>query len=167
MENTRFVAIDVETANNKRGSICQIGIACYENGQIAQEWESLVNPEDIFWDLNIDIHGIKEHHVKDSPTFPMLKNKLFSFLNTHLENQIVVSHSNFDKSAISQVCEKYIFALPNCKWIDSIKIAKDAWPELVNDGYGHSVICDFLNYKFKHHDALADAEACGYLTLKA
>jgi len=41
-----FVAIDVETANSDMASICQIGIAKFENGILVEEWVSLVNPED-------------------------------------------------------------------------------------------------------------------------
>jgi DNA polymerase-3 subunit epsilon len=37
-----FVAIDVETANEKRNSICQIGVVQFKDGAIADCWETLV-----------------------------------------------------------------------------------------------------------------------------
>ena len=43
-----FVAVDVETANSDRASICQIGIAVFKDGKLADEWVSLINPEDHF-----------------------------------------------------------------------------------------------------------------------
>lgn len=52
----RFVAFDVETANENRSSICQIGLAFFENGQLVETWESLVNPKTYFADMNIAIH---------------------------------------------------------------------------------------------------------------
>ncbi len=38
-----FTAIDVETANAVRASICQLGIVRVENGAIVDLWESLGN----------------------------------------------------------------------------------------------------------------------------
>ena len=54
----KFVAIDVETANAKRASICSIGAAVFEDGQLSSEWYSLVDPKDHFNAINISIHGI-------------------------------------------------------------------------------------------------------------
>jgi DNA polymerase-3 subunit epsilon len=39
-----FVVIDVETANADLSSICQVGIASFREGDLADTWESLVNP---------------------------------------------------------------------------------------------------------------------------
>jgi DNA polymerase-3 subunit epsilon len=43
----QFVAIDVETANPNMGSICQVGLARFVNGQLAEEWCTLVDPEEL------------------------------------------------------------------------------------------------------------------------
>jgi DNA polymerase-3 subunit epsilon len=51
-------------------SICQIGVAKYSNGKLLEEWSSLINPEDYFDHINVEIHGIDEDDVVDSPTFP-------------------------------------------------------------------------------------------------
>ena len=58
-----FVAIDVETANADMASICQIGVARYVEGELVEEWSSLVDPEDYFDPFNIEIHGITERNV--------------------------------------------------------------------------------------------------------
>jgi len=49
----RFVAIDVETANPDYSSICQIGVALFENGIITKTWATLINPEDYFDPINM------------------------------------------------------------------------------------------------------------------
>lgn len=41
------------------GSICQIGIAKFADGELAGEWSTFVDPEDYFDDVNIAIHGIE------------------------------------------------------------------------------------------------------------
>jgi DNA polymerase-3 subunit epsilon len=52
-----FVALDVETANADSSSICQIGLATFEDGCLVDEWSTLVNPEDYFDPFNVSIHG--------------------------------------------------------------------------------------------------------------
>ena len=65
-----FIALDVETANADMASICQIGIARYAEGKLVEEWSSLIDPEDYFDFINVDIHGITEDDVVGCPTFP-------------------------------------------------------------------------------------------------
>jgi len=43
-----FVALDVETANADLSSICQIGIATFRDGKLADSYVSLVDPDDYF-----------------------------------------------------------------------------------------------------------------------
>ena len=62
----RFVAIDVETANADMGSICQIGLARFVDGELAEEWGTLVDPEDSFDAVNVSIHGIDRRMVEDN-----------------------------------------------------------------------------------------------------
>ena len=62
-----FNAIDVETANHNRSSICQIGITQVVDGSVIDRWGTLVNPEDEFDVYNVRIHGIKPEHVTDAP----------------------------------------------------------------------------------------------------
>lgn len=42
----QFVALDVETANADQASICQVGLVRFEGGDVADTWETLVDPED-------------------------------------------------------------------------------------------------------------------------
>jgi DNA polymerase III subunit epsilon len=59
----RFVAIDVETANADMASICSIGAAIFDEGHLASEWQSLVNPDDYFDPIHVSIHGIDQNKV--------------------------------------------------------------------------------------------------------
>ncbi len=56
----RFVAIDVETANANMASVCSIGVAAFEDGTLASEWYSLIDPDDYFDPVNVSIHRIQE-----------------------------------------------------------------------------------------------------------
>lgn len=48
-----FISLDVETANWNPGSICQIGIAFFIDGQAIKRWSTLINPEEEFNSYNI------------------------------------------------------------------------------------------------------------------
>lgn len=40
-----FAAIDFETANNKRSSVCSVGIVIVRGGEIVDKFYSLIKPE--------------------------------------------------------------------------------------------------------------------------
>ena len=46
MEN--FAAIDFETANEQRTSVCSVGVVIVRNGEIADSYYSLIRPEPVF-----------------------------------------------------------------------------------------------------------------------
>ena len=54
-----FTAIDFETAQGYRWSICQVGIVRVVDGIIIEELNILVQPPDnYYWPQFINIHGI-------------------------------------------------------------------------------------------------------------
>ena len=159
----RFAAIDVETANPNMSSICQVGVAIFENESVKTEWQSLIDPEDFFYPFNCSVHGIEEHHVRDAPIFPAISSELLEMLGEHP----TVAHTHFDRSAIVQTCKKYGISLPNLRWLDSARVARRAWPQFANKGYGLRNICDHIGYSFRHHDALEDAKAAGQVLVAA
>lgn len=158
-----FVAIDVETANADMASICQIGVAKYKNGELAEEWSSLVDPEDYFDFINIDIHGITEEDVAGKPTFPEVASQLADFLN----GAVCVSHTHFDRVSISRALEKNELPGFDTTWLDSARVARRAWEEFSWGGYGLANVCNKIGYEFNHHDALEDAKASGRVLLAA
>ncbi|PCI39161.1 MAG: transposase [Elusimicrobia bacterium] len=158
-----FVAIDVETANADQASICQIGLAYFQDGKCQEEWKSYVNPEDYFEEINISIHGITSRTVKDAPKFPTV----FDRITKILETTIIVSHMPFDKIAVTRAAEKYDLALPESRWLDSAKVTRRAWEQCSKKGYGLGNIAKILGLKFEHHDAGEDARAAGLVILAA
>jgi len=159
----RFFVIDVETANADLASICQIGIVSFQDKQVVETWESLVNPEDEFDGVNISIHGITEEKITSAPIFP----NIFDNLCSRLEGQIVVSHMPFDRVALARVAEKYDLPILNCTWLDSAKVARRTWKQFAYSGYGLANLAKELEVEFQHHDALEDARAAGEILLKA
>lgn len=158
-----FVAIDVETANRRRSSICQIGLAFYEGGKLSGEWETYVNPREIFEWFNTKLHGIDQIIVKDAPDISKISGKLYKYL----DNRIVVCHTNFDQAAISQAFAKYQLRTPGCTWMDSCRVARRTWEKVAVGSYGLNSLCTYLGYNFRHHDALEDAKAAGHIVVCA
>lgn len=159
----KFSVIDVETANADFSSICQIGIAEFENGELINSWETLVNPEDYFDSHNTSIHGITNRMVKEAPTFPQILSEIVQRVN----GKILFHHMPFDRLALNRVCYKYDLACLSPTWIDSAKVVRRTWKEFCSSGYGLKNITRHLGITFNHHNALEDAIATGKVLLKA
>jgi DNA polymerase III subunit epsilon len=158
-----FVAIDVETANPKVDSICQIGLVKFQNGAVVSSLEKLLDPEDYFDDFNSYIHGIFENDVKGCETFKDAYNVIVDFIG----DNAVVSHSGFDKASLLQACLKYNLPQINTFWIDSAKVARRTWDFCRYKGYGLKKLCRRFKIELDHHDALSDAKAAGVIFCKA
>jgi len=159
----KFVAIDVETANSDHASICQIGIVKSENGVLTDEWVSYVDPESRFSRRNIRLHGIDERAVCGAPTVAELQ----AVLHDHLNGQIVVSHSPFDRIALRKVAARYQLKKPEMTWLDSLRVARRTWAKGAVESYKLPDLCKMLGYEFVHHDALEDAKAAAHVLHKA
>jgi len=158
-----FTAIDVETANPDLASICQIGIVTFKDGAIADHWQSLVNPEDYFDDLNVSIHGIDERAVRRAPKF----SEVCEVVARHLQTNVVASHSAFDRVAVVRVHEKYRLKQPNWRWLDTTRVVRRAWPEFAQQGQGLKNVAESLRIDFQHHDAQEDARVAGEILVRA
>lgn len=156
-----FVVIDVETACSRVSSICQVGIVGFKNGVEVFQYETLVDPRDRFSSFNTRIHGITCDHVLGAPTF----GDIHAVVDGHLAGRITVAHSFFDKGALGAACATHGRAAIETTWLDSVRVAKRAWPELAS--HRLNVLTKFLGIRHKHHDALSDARAAGMVIVRA
>lgn len=159
-----FNAIDVETTNADRASICQIGIVQVRNGSLGKEWCVLVDPEDWFDPWNVFIHGIDSKAVNGAPTLPDLHTELTRWLG----GAVIVSHTSFDRVAFERAFTKYDLPQLEAVWLDSAKVARRAWSDKFGSrGYGLKKLAEHFEIEFNHHDALQDAKAAAQILLKA
>ena len=160
-----FVAVDVETANQNIGSICQIGLATVRAGKVENVWTQLINPGDSFASINISIHGIHKDMVKNSPKFDEIYDELKSRFS---QVEVVVSHTLFDLRAISAACKYSQKPLLEKTWLDSAYIARRSWPEKYSrKGYNLAKIASDFGIPFSHHDAGEDARAAAEIVIRA
>ena len=147
IEKLNFVSLDVETANYNRSSICQIGIATVRSGKIVEVWSELVNPETDF--IHTSIHGIDDTMVLKARTFKEIYHELEKRLSG-----IVVSHTSFDKNAISEACQLHSKPMFRVQWLDSAEMVRRAWPDRYGKrGYNLKNVARDLGIDFRHHDA--------------
>jgi DNA polymerase-3 subunit epsilon len=150
-----FTAIDFETAQGYRWSICQVGLVRVENGVITQELDILVQPPDNYYWYNFTkIHGISAKDTLNAPTFNQVWDRIASFI----ENQNVIAHNGFgfDFPVLNKTLEYYCMPTPDYNKFCTYKIYKS---NLAN-------LCQEHNIPLNHHDALSDARACAELYLK-
>lgn len=159
----RFVALDVETANHDRASICQIGVACVRPDNSIETWVTYVDPQTSHW-VFTGLHGIDNKMVLGGPTFA----EVLPVLEEFIGGVEVYQHSGFDRSAIRAATAVLGRSEPDWIWQNSVTVARRAWPELKgNGGHGLASLKNHLGLSFNHHDAGEDARAAAEVVLHA
>lgn len=94
IENLNFIALDVETANSSKGSICSLGLVTVKNGAIINSEEYLIKPKDLhFNSINTKIHGITAEQVRHSPEFV----EIWKIIAPKILESLVIAHNtDFD-----------------------------------------------------------------------
>lgn len=152
-----YIAIDFETANKNRVSVCAIGIVFIKGYSIVHKIHHLIKPPDseIFSQRHINIHGITEEDVNDALNFEDLWNIDFvKYLN---DNLVVFHNASMDLSNLKNLFSYYEIEYYNIQWIDTMYLAeKTGNPKKLVD-----LAAKFNINIESHHDPLSDAKVCG------
>ena len=159
-----FLAVDVETANQRRDSLCALGAVRVEDGSVAAEWSTLVDPEVEFAEFNTRIHGIGPDDVSGAPTFPQAAQQL---VEAGEGTECLVAHNAaFDISVLSRTWERYGGQLPRVRFACTQVFARRWFPGWPSYSLSYAVeqlelhdVCG----EGAHHDPLWDARACAGL----
>ena len=66
-----FIAIDFETANFEKSSVCSVGICIVQNGEIVDNYYSLIRPVPNYYCQRCqEVHGLGPSDTNDAPEFP-------------------------------------------------------------------------------------------------
>lgn len=157
-----FAAIDFETANNERTSVCSVGVVIVKNGEIVDKFYSLIHPEpDYYLYWNIKVHGITQQDTENAPVFSAVWKQIMP----KIEGLPLVAHNKaFDEGCLKAVFRAYCMDYPDyqfhCTYQASRKIKGLCNHQL------HTV-AEYCGFELKnHHHALADAEACACIALQ-
>lgn len=158
-----FLALDFETATADFTSVCQVGAVLFREGQPVDTFISLVDPDDYFDAMNVSIHGIDEEAMRGAPKF----GEVYIKLELLMANRVVVSHTSFDRSVMSQCEQRHNLTRPACQWLDTAMVVRRTWPRYARQGYGLGNVAQDLGIEFRHHDAAEDARAAGHILVRA
>lgn len=155
---TRIVAVDVETPNGRDAAICQIGIVVAEYGEIVKTESYLVDPEVPFDPVNISIHGITPAAVSGAPNFPTLWPRIAEYFT----GSVVVAHNAaFDLGMIADTLERYGIPVPPITYCCTVQMARRRFARETYGSYRLDTLCVAFDIPLEsHHDALCDALAC-------
>ncbi len=176
-----FIAIDFETANQQSSSICSVGVVMVHNGQVADTFYRLIQPEPNYYNYWCQrVHGLSQQDTDDAPVFPIVWEQLEKHINdVFFPDQLVfenrrdsiasipfVAHNaRFDEGCLKAVFRVYQMDYPNYHFYDTLTAARRQ--------FGHSLpnhqlqtVAAACGYDLQnHHHALADAEACAAIAL--
>ena len=151
-----FTAIDFETAQYARTSICQVGLVRFEAGVIVRELSLLVRPPNNYYREDFtQIHGITPEDTKSAPTFA----GVWSKLEPYIAGQRLVAHNgpSFDFDVLRRTLIYYSLPVPVFVGVCTYQIYRAKL----------AALCARYAIDLNHHDALSDARACAALYLRS
>lgn len=157
-----FAAIDFETANLRRSSVCSVGIVIVRGGQIADKFYSLIRPMPNFYThWTTEVHGLTRSDTDSAEPFP----QVWSRIESRLDGLTLVAHNKaFDESCLKAVFYEYGMAYPGYTFLCTLAASRRALPDLRN--HQLDTVAAACGYDMtRHHHALADAEACAKIAL--
>lgn len=159
-----FAAIDFETANNARTSVCSVGVVIVRDGQIVGREYRLIRPyPNYYLHWNTEIHGLTRDDTDPAPHFP----EVWAEIAPLIEGLPLVAHNSpFDEGCLRAVFGHYAMPYPDYAFHCTCRASRRRFGRTLPNHQLHTVAaaCGFdLRH---HHQALADAEACAVIALK-
>lgn len=158
-----FVAIDFETANQHRSSVCSIGLVFVENHEVVDSYYELIKPTPNFYcGWATDIHGINYYDTKNAKTFP----EVWQEIGYRIKGLPLIAHNSpFDEGCLKAVHNFYEMSYQGYQFHCTCRASRKLLPSLPN--HQLHTVSEHLGFTLKnHHNALADAEACAYIAMK-
>ena len=155
-----FAAIDFETANNQRSSVCSVGIVVVRNGKVVDEFYSLIQPSPNYYTRwTTDIHGLTRIDTDDAPSFP----EVWAQIEPLIKGLPLVAHNSpFDEGCLRAAFQRYGMDYPEYPFHCTLRASRRqlrSLPDHKLDTVAWACGFDLTN----HHNAIADAEAASFI----
>lgn len=159
-----FVAIDFETADEKRDSACAVGVARVEGCEVVYRASWLIRPpRAAVSPICYDVHRLSWETLRDEPLFADVWPEVLPTLEG--VEHLVAHNVSFDKGVLTACCQAACLPVPDLPWICTVKLSKERWK-------GQSVsnklpdVCKRLGIPLLgHHEASRDAVACARILI--
>ncbi|MBD5203262.1 MAG: 3'-5' exonuclease [Bacteroidales bacterium] len=159
-----FAAIDFETANGCRSSVCSVGVVVVRDGKIVDEYYSLIHPAPNYYNPKcVEIHGLTREDTDSADYFP----EVWAEVAQLIEGLPLVAHnSRFDEGCLKAAFERYEMTYPDYRFYCTYLASRRVFGGQLLNHQLHTVAarCGF-DLK-NHHNALADARACAEIAMK-
>ncbi len=162
LSDTSFVVFDLETTGAKTPAarVTEIGAWKVKNGEVTDEFQTLVNPEIPIPPFIVGLTGITDEMVADAPKFADIAIDFLEFIG---ESVLVAHNSGFDmrflNHEIGLVFPEYKLANP-C--LCTVQLSRKLVPETVN--HKLKTMAEFYKLDLtNHHRASADAHATAHI----
>lgn len=166
-KTARFVAFDLETTGTDRevDRITEVGFVTFENGEVVDRYQQLINPQQPISEEVARITGITNEDVADAPLFA----DVLPALEPYLTDQFLLAfNANFDlpflrkemaRAGVSYELAQCFDPFPFCwKHLRRARVIRDA---------KLTTICEHLGIPLENaHRADHDAEAAGRVFLR-
>lgn len=122
-----FAAIDFETANFERTSVCAVGVVIVKNGEMVDSFYSLIHPEPDYYNWRCSsVNGLCREDTEDAPIFP----DVWKQIEPKIAGLPLVAHNKaFDENCLKAVFRMYGMDYPDypfyCTLIASRRVLAD------------------------------------------
>lgn len=156
-----FAAIDFETANGRRSSICSVGVVVVREGKIVDKFYSLIQPTPNYYTYwTTEVHGLTHGDTDNQPRFP----EVWAQIEGRIAGLPLVAHNRpFDESCLKAAFEEYGMEYPGYEFYCTLAASRRCLDIPSHQLHLSAAACGY-NMK-NHHNALADAEACAAIAL--
>ncbi len=159
-----FAAIDFETANGSRSSVCSVGIVIVRGGEIVEKIYRLIKPAPNFYAWFCQrVHGLSGEDTCDASEFPAV----WAEIAPLIEGLPLVAHNApFDSGCLQAVHEHYSMPYPHYTFHCTCQASRKIFGKQLPNHQLHTVSAHCGFDLTNHHHALADAEACAVIALQ-
>ena len=156
-----FAAIDFETANGKRTSVCSVGVVVVRGGEVVDTFYRLIRPRPNFYShFTTAIHGLRYEDTADAPDFA----SVWREIEPRIEGLPLVAHNSpFDEGCLKAVFQTYQMEYPGYEFHCTCRASRRKLGSLLPN-HQLQTVAAYCGYDLtQHHNALADAEACAWI----
>jgi DNA polymerase-3 subunit epsilon len=162
---TKFVVVDVETTGSKPeyNNVIEISCILVKNGEILEEFSTLVNPHQNIPKFITQMTGITNEMTYNAPDFRVIIPELKRFFT---KDSVFVAHNvNFDYSFVQKSFEKNGFEFPEIAKLCTLRLARRLIGGINKKNVG--ALSEYLGIRIKNrHRAFGDSRATAQILIE-
>lgn len=158
-----FAAIDFETANGERSSVCSVGIVIVRDGVVREKIYRLIRPFPNYYSYwNTQVHGLTRQDTDRAPEFPVV----WQEVAPRLEGLPLVAHNSpFDEGCLRAAFKAFGMGYSDYTFYCTCRASRRTFGKQLPNHQLQTVAARCGYDLTRHHHALADAEACACIAL--